>query len=363
MKILFIGGSNLIVLHGISEKIPYFLQMAGVVAEPVVSNLAVGGTGSLFGWERLCRHDGEQYDAVVLEYGINDLFVRKNDRELWREGFKGLLRSVRRRFPEAVVANVLLGRRSESHWQEQAALHREMKDISAMLGVHTIDVDGHFKRSEFGEVFSSLYKDDNHYLAPVAVGYVAQYCALGLADLIQRHAWTQATPVPSATGEVVMHVTPFPREQRDFIGSRFSWKASWMALDDQTVVDVPGVPVGLSFVSAPESCAIHVSVLGGVSIVNTATAWTQRGLFPFLVTHTPVHGFWNKDMPIPASSRLTISAINAGSALWDGSLVQGHGYPEGRPDPEFRPKSKVSGVYLDAITSWTRMPHQMNVTG
>lgn len=352
MKILFIGSSNLILQNGISEKIPYFLSIAGLPAISSITNLSVGGTGSLFGWERVTRLEENDYNLIIIDYGITDLFIKENDHNLWKEGFKGLIRQLKSRFPHALIANILLGRRDASLWNQQTRLHKEMSDISFKHGVHTIDVDTHLKQKELSEVFPLLYKDDNHYIAPLGVNYVAQFCALQLINLL-RNQCNFAPPLKDDEQEIKLHVTPFTGKKREFVGTRFHWTAFKLMLNEQVTMQVPGVPIGISFVSTAESCSLYIRANQIARIANTATAWTQMGLFPFIVTHTPIHGMWHKGMLCPTSSCLELRGINSHSSLWDESLVQNHGYPEGRADSLNQENPQLAGVFLDAITSWT----------
>ncbi|MBB5417202.1 lysophospholipase L1-like esterase [Paraburkholderia atlantica] len=356
MKILLIGGSNLVMTSGISLQLPRFLKMAGLAADPVVTNLSVGGTGSLFGLERLVRHDGADYDLVVIEYGINDLFAFQKDVCLWRAGFRGLLELACRKFPSAMIVSLILGRRSESTWYDQSEMHDEMTAISAEYGATVVNADGHFKRSGlgFGEGFASLYRDLTHYATPLVDGYIAQYCALHIANIINKPRSRNGSGPSADTGRIRMHVTPFPGAQRDFKGSRFQWRAGRLDLGKKIAIDVKGVPIGMSFVSVPESCALHLDIAGKKCIVNTSTAWTQNGMFPFLVTHAPLLRIWNKSEPLPDFTRVEITAIDTASVLWKQSLVQEHGYPEGSPEPvDKQMGERASTAYIDAITSWT----------
>ncbi|MDR0225019.1 MAG: SGNH/GDSL hydrolase family protein [Burkholderiaceae bacterium] len=354
MKILLIGSSNLILLNGISKRIPYFMEIAGLASMSSISihNLAVGGTGSLFGWERVVQHQENNYDIILIDYGITDLFTRENDRNLWIEGFKGLINHLKFRFPSALIANILLGRRDPNFWPRQAELHTEMKEIADIYGIYSIDVDSHLKQPGSRAIFHSLYKDENHYTVPSGVDHVAQYCTLKLASFLIN----KRNPLPQISGtrdHFKIHITPIPAPPQIFSGTRFHWTASKLLINENIKIKVPGLPIGVSFVSTPESCAIHIQSNKKSCIINTATAWTQNGLLPFIVTHAPILGQWSPEIKPPTSSYLDISIIDARSRLWDESLVQNHGYPEGRAVADSFAKNKEPSVYIDKITSWT----------
>lgn len=162
MKILCIGDSNLVMRHGISAAIPASQATAGLPFA-TVENLSVGGTGSLFDWERVHRHTAAAYDPMLINYGINDFFARRNDPALWRAGFAGLLQAVRQRFPSAPVVNLLLGRGDLSFWTEQALLYADMRQEPAAQGRHTLNVDSHLKQDRVHSAFPLLHQEYNHY--------------------------------------------------------------------------------------------------------------------------------------------------------------------------------------------------------
>ena len=325
MNIFFIGGSNFVLTRGISEKLPRLLSNAGLMIGSV-SNISVGGTGSLFGLENLITYLGPNPDLVFIEYGINDLPNYTGDRVLWMQGFSNLLLLTRERYPSALVFMILLGRRDEIFWTRQTQMHADMVRLASEHGVNVINFDELFKSEPFqGISFKSLYLDGSHYQEPLITGYIAQQCAIHCLGMIKsRDAWLNAaaTPSISLSKKFDLRLTPVPGASRRFKNSRFLRDTAVLEKNSSLVIEVPGMPVGLSFVSAKESCSIRIDFSNQSKIIHTLHREVYSKKFNFLSKHVPLFGVWRPNVKLPESTRVKLHALDTESERWSESLVQ-----------------------------------------
>ena len=341
MNILLIGGSNLVVVAGMSGMIPVLFEEAGTKIESC-DNLSVGGTGSLFGMENLAAYAGTERDLIIIEYGINDLETYGRDRKLWEMGFRGLLSLTRERFPGALIATVLLGQRTEWVWAWQRQMHLEMTALSVAFNALVVDIDAHLKAVTARPQFDALYSDDAHYQLPVAAELVSREVVLRCLESLA--SVSGAITIEPPAEPLSLHLTIPCGTTQSFGNSRFTRNATVIAEGGCITLDTPGVPVGLSFVSLPDSCAAHLSLDGRTLIVSTLGAKVNSGQFKFLIKHVPLVGMGNLTQPFPGSSRLHIRAINSQSAHWTPDAVY--------KDALLVPPDSGKHLYLCAVTSF-----------
>lgn len=347
IKILFIGGSNFVLMQGITEKLPSFLAMAGINIDSV-SNIAVGGTGSLFGLENLTNYLDFERDVVFIEYGINDLPTYSRDKALWEQGFSSLLKLTRKRYPSALIVTILLGRRDEKFWPTQARMYADMIRLSSDHGAKVINIDALFKSKIFNNIsFELLYADESHYREPLVVGYIAQQCALACIGFMKVHKkLLNIDLVPKLVhNSLELTLTPISGESRRFSNSRFFRDTNLLEINNSLVIDVPGIPIGLSFVSIKESCSVRIDFLNKSKIINTLQRPVFLEQYKFIVKHVPLLRVWNPEATIPKSTRVELHAIDAQSSLWSDSLVQ-------KTFGMIEPSPLAAGINLCAISSW-----------
>lgn len=147
MNILFVGGSNLVLKNGISSLVPLYLKNRNVDVENVY-NISVGATSCLFGLENLTFFNKKAIDLVFIEYGINDMPLYVNDRQLWEYAFTNLLALARKKYPSAEIVTILLGRRKERYWKNQDRMHQNMAEISRKYDALVVDIDSVLKNKK-----------------------------------------------------------------------------------------------------------------------------------------------------------------------------------------------------------------------
>jgi hypothetical protein len=330
MHILFIGGSNFVILGGLSHRIPEDLALLSGRAVTRVDNLSVGGTACMAGLHRLLTFaDGEGVDFAFIEYGINDLPLHRRNPALWRSAFVALLEATRQRCPGAQIVVVLLGRRDRVHAEPQAALHTDLRRSARAFGARLVEADALLRSSRFDPLpFSAHYADGEHFESPRTVGYLSLLIA-AQALLPPANSGAGGTTAPTdaikeaplwfRAAELAIHplwTDCHGGTSQAFSNSRFSLPTRVCSLDADVVIDLPGEPCGLVFASAADSGSLRIEVDGEVSILHTLHKQVEAGRFEFLIRHAPFH--WLKAPHTrragPRRLRLSLADMQGASA-------------------------------------------------
>lgn len=321
MNILFIGGSNLVIRDGLSNLIPQCFRSSGTIVDNVY-NIAVGATGSLFGLENLSMFGKKNIDVVFIEYGINDLPLYSNDRKLWEYSFASLLKKIKEKYPQSMVVTILLGRRKERFWANQQKMHQCMADITSENGGLVINIDSLLKNKAMSiAALDDFYLDDSHYKSPAVTGYISE--TIVSEFFVARELGFFKNGKKSSKAKLPeLAVSSVSGEIKCFENSRFMQKTTILKKNEPVLLKVPGVPVGISFISEFESCSLLIETGSKKKIINTKRKKASLGRFSFILKQTPLYGFWGSDLNVSEFNEIKLTAVDLNSPGWDSSMVQ-----------------------------------------
>ncbi|WP_311066004.1 SGNH/GDSL hydrolase family protein [Halomonas sp. DWK9] len=320
MNVLFLGGSNFVIKNGISTQVPDALAASGCKINNVF-NISVGATGSLFGIENFSLFGKKDIDLVFIEYGINDLPAYGNDKFLWEISFEYLIQSVRAKYPLAHIVVVLLGREPEKFWKSQFGMHKAMAEVSKRAGCLVIDVNARIKsKAKILGKLADFYSDDSHYLSPNVTSYIARYIVseyllfsqMGMFDSKNKKSLNPKYDfkLSSVSGDVFC-----------FENNRFKTYSSKIEVGSTVEMEVPGVPVAVSFVSTKGSSSLLLEIEGKKKIVNTLRRLQESSKLPFIIKQIPLYKLIDKGEEF-RPQKLKLTPLNKESEAWDGSIMQ-----------------------------------------
>lgn len=342
MNILFVGGSNLVIRDGLSTLIPQCLSASGVEVQNVF-NIAVGATGSLFGLENLSMFGKKNIDLVFVEYGINDLPLHSNDKRLWEYAFSALLDKISEKYPNAMLVTILLGRRRERFWEKQAKMHERMSAITQRYGGLVVDIDSLLKhKSQRIAALDDFYLDDSHYQSPYVTRYISETVV---------SEFLVAKELGFFNDKKVLLDNELPRlglssvsgEIKCYENSRFMQKTTVLEKNQPVVLSVPGVPVGISFISEFDSCSLLIEAGGKKKIINTKRKKASLGRFSFILKQTPLYSFFESELGFSDMTEVKLTAVDTNSAGWDASVMQ-NTYGMEPAEPEINSKIFISHI-------------------
>lgn len=321
MNILFVGGSNLVIRDGLSTLVPQYLSSSGVDVENVY-NIAVGATGSLFGLENLSMFGKKNIDLVFVEYGINDLPLHSNDKPLWEYAFSALVDKISKKYPNAMLVTILLGRRKERFWTNQTKMHEKMSDISRRYGGLVVDIDSLLKfKSKSIAKFDDFYLDDSHYKSPSVTQYISETIVSEFV-VAKELGFFEGKRALLDDDLPLLGLSSVSGELKCYENSRFMQKTTVLKKNDPVILSVPGMPVGISFISEFESCSLLIEAGGKKKIINTRRKKASLGRFSFILKQTPLYGFFADDVDVSGSTEVKLTAIDTSSAGWNTSIMQ-----------------------------------------
>lgn len=282
-------------------------------------NIAVGATPCLFGFENLTLFRKKEIDLVFIEYGINDLPLFVNDRLLWEKAFDGLLSLVRRKYPQAQIVTIILGRQKERFWKNQDRMHQKMTLISNSHGALVVNVDELLKRkiNEVSE-FEKYYLDDSHYSSPNVTQYVAD--TIASEYLLNRSLGFFENSRASSFSNDGLKLFSIPGEVECFENSRFHKQTTILDKNKSIEIEVKGTPVAISFSSVSESCSLLIEMNGHKKIINTRRK--KIGKLSFVLKQIPLYGFFKKNGESQKINKVKITAIDENSHLFDENVMQ-----------------------------------------
>ena len=327
MNVLVVGGSNSRMQAGYTK---WLVEELATLGRPVerFDNLALGANSCLLGLVSLCEFEGEpHYDAVVIEYSVNDYAMMvSGDLPLWRAAYEGLLRQVCRRWPRALVCCVLLGRSN----MEPALWARQMEETHRIASHYpaVVIADAQAQARELGWPDERIYADPMHYSAEM------QERAGGLAarSIAGRRQQDASMPAPlndivfDPVGLLDLGALDEPRS-RTFSNSVVHMRTLELHLGERVNVQVPGAPICIVFVSS-QGCGSFRMVAGDrEALVHTLHDGVRDGKHAFLPLSA--YGTWWRDNRTDWRLTLFPVADAQGPADWPTF----HVVPSAEPQP------------------------------
>lgn len=321
MNVLFVGGSNLVIRDGLSTLIPQCLSSSGIEVGNVF-NISVGATGSLFGLENLSMFGKKNIDLVFVEYGINDLPLHSNDKRLWEYAFSALLDKISEKYPNAMLVTILLGRRRERFWANQAKMHERMSDITKRYGGLVVDIDSLLKfKSQSIATLDDFYLDDSHYRSPSVTQYISETVVSEFL-VAKELGFFNDRKMLLDSGLPCLGLSSVSGEIKCYENSRFMQKTTVLEKNKPVVLSVQGMPVGISFISEFESCSLLIEAGGKKKIINTKRKKASLGRFSFILKQTPLYSFFASDIDFSGMTEVKLTAVDTSSVGWDASIMQ-----------------------------------------
>jgi len=353
MRILFIGGSNLVIKNGLSSILPSYLASHFNRDIEEIVNIAVPGTGSLFGVHNLLElKDAEKFDFVFIEYGINDYSLFTRNPVLWKDGFSGLIKTVQVKCPNAAIVTILLGRRDKKFHVRQQAMHAQMREISEELNVVVADIDSLFRSERMAAMdFSQFYIDGNHFKPPLVTNFIATVCTLKAVEAASkkrrgRQASAKTFKSPFQAWDLSEKLGA-QYKNSEFRNSKFELKSITLEAGNEIALNTNEYPCGISFVSHKTSGSLLINVDGQKSILHSMHRRVHTGEFDFLLRHNPF--YWLTD-ELSASAKkkelsITMRVIDSDDIEWDEGII--------RPSYEMIPvrPGRGSAVHLVGLTT------------
>jgi hypothetical protein len=285
-----------------------------------MKNIAVGGTGSLLGLERLSEEmlESNSFDTILIEYGINDWGTYQTNPELWQAGFEALFQKLRIIWPKSDIINVILGRRDQRFWTQQAKMHEIMTSIASEYNATTINIDKCLKSLSEKIPFDQFYRDDAHIAEPITTHHVASL----IANQILREKpviESNCRPLEKNNLKLTCHSL---EKNEIFQNSQFIAKCRKISFGETIKLKLARIPHAVSFVSTKDSGAMHITINDKKIIINTTQGESNFKL-DFVIKHTPINGmFSEKELGNEALIDVEITAIDPTHSLWDESIVQ-----------------------------------------
>lgn len=320
-KLLLIGGSNLVITNGIRK------QLANILADAMerkleITNIAVGGTGSLLGLERLSeeRFGSKQFDTILIEYGINDWGTYQSNPSLWQAGFEALLQKLRNDYPEADIINVILGRRDQRFWNNQAKMHEIMTSTALAYGATTINIDEHLKSLVEKQSFDQFYRDDAHIAEPITTHHVA---ALISTQILGTKKQQKINNLSHPSKKLILKLHHLEK-QDIFRNSQFTAHCKKLRYGETINLKIPTPLHALSFVSTKDSGALHIKIKEKEIIINTTQSESNYKL-DFVIKHTTINGAHPSQAPNNQDQELIdvqITAIDPTHPFWNETFIQ-----------------------------------------
>lgn len=318
-KVLLIGGSNFVISNGIRKHLEDILRKS-INQTLEIRNIAVGGTGSLLGLERLSEESLEDtpFDTILIEYGINDWGTYQTNPLLWQAGFEALFQKLQFNWPRADIINVILGRRDQRFWNNQAKMHEIMTSIANEYNATTINIDKDLKSLSGKQPFDQFYRDDAHIAEPIITHHVA--------SLISNHILRKKDNANfniTKTQKKQKTLKTHALERKDiFQNSQFTAKCRKLIFGETINLKLATIPHAVSFVSTKDSGALHIKIKEKAIIINTTQGESNYKL-DFVIKHTPINGMFSEKFPDNQKLiDIEITAIDSTHSLWDNTIIQ-----------------------------------------
>ena len=335
MRLLLIGASNLVIKQGLTSYLETYLSKVAGAGPTTIDNLSIPSAMNMCGLSYLLQLDPDiDYDHIIVEFAVTDYPVFAENPKLCQISFDLLLLELQNRYPNCPKSVLLLGRRENAHHELQIEIHRYMKDAAVRRGFHVIDIDALIKSfvapmDGDGKLFRSIYLDGVHYRPPVVTNYVASVCALHIVS----NRRTTVAALDNSSPAYRMGTLSFS-SSTDKVGSLKQFKSSHRQYNstarqlkqgEELVLDVPGLPCGMTFIATTDVTSLMIDVNGQRSILHTLHHdIAPRGRLKFLVRHNPFFWMDYSDLSgsIPQKSQIRLRPIGPGDSDWDSSIIR-----------------------------------------
>jgi hypothetical protein len=284
LNVLAIGGSNTLMLKGYIATLRSVLKAEGVSAN--IRNIALGANSCLMGLISLSTTaDIEVPDVVIIEYAVNDYaLITVGYAELWLAGYEGLVRQVSRRWPEAQIYCVILGRADSEELPWQIISDGTKKISDHYPNAFLIDYPAWLRDFNQNATVDDIYEDPMHYgeSSRSAVGLL-----LAGAIFASPPSTIQTLPEPLTSDvfdpvSVISFADLFPDNRHDSTNSVVAVESARVVLGDSISVDLPGRLIAISFVSRADSCSFTMTLNEQSALVHTLHSRVHSGEFAFL---------------------------------------------------------------------------------
>lgn len=303
---LIVGGSNSRMLAGYTASLADRLAQSGYPRD-AIRNIAVGANTCLIGLQMLhATKDIAEQDIIVIEYAVNDhVMFMAGEEDLWRSAFEGLVRNLTRRWPNARIFNLMLGRGdvAAAVWERQLAENRRISE--RYRNVRLLDADAFVRERLPGR--RMFHTDLLHYVLPIQ-GEVGRW----VADEILASAPAVPEPLPAPLSSDVFDpvvVVDFPVMRPEslvtFSNSVVSVDAMRVKPGDDIVFEVDGPLISLSFVSAAGCGSLTLECGGDTVLIHTLHGGVRRGQYRFLPLSA--YGDWWRQAPGRRTVRISPS--------------------------------------------------------
>jgi hypothetical protein len=313
IKLLALGGSNTFMLKGYMAS----LRDALKIPPENIRNLALGANSCLMGLISLASEtEIENPDVVVIEYAVNDYaLLVAGQASVWVAAYEGLVRQVSRRFPEALICCVILGR-SDSQPGRWNVITEGTTRIAANYA-NTVVVDCPRTLSKyFTEIDGDTFSDPLHYgeRARTAAGLL-------VADAIKAAPQPTARPLPAPIDSDALDpvaVVDFsrlrPEGRQTFENSVVSTDCLRLEIGSSISVELPGPLIAISFISRKDGGSFLMRWNDKSALVHTLHDQVESGNFPFLPLSAV--GNWWKEPNAPGQLMIEPISNCADPADW-----------------------------------------------
>jgi hypothetical protein len=329
-KLLAIGGSNTRMKAGYIRSLRSGLERGGIELGSL-RNISLGANSCLMGLISLeTESDIEKPDIVTIEYAVNDYALVASDMsDLWHAAYEGLVRQVRRRWPEALICCIILGREEyrKDLWEIITSGTRRIAEHYP--NVIFVDCPTSLHPNLDGEEHHALFADPMHYCPAMqdAAGQLA-------ADMILSAPKGAVAPMPhslhpeSLDPISVVDFSAMDGVTETFQNSAVMAKALKLEAGKTLSVSLPGRLVAISFVSRKDGGSFIIQNGNQAALIHTLHRDIRDEKFAFLPL-SAVGNWWKGDnepsvlsiTPVGSQSEADWPIFHVGPATTPGGFV------------------------------------------
>ncbi len=329
------GGSNSVMNLGYwSEFLSSIESKYQIKLEPV-HNMTVGATRSLMAATQLASKDlPDDIDYFFIEYSLNDESWEgsRNLIDFWMRVNEGIVRSIKARWPNAMITLIILSRQRGYHRKKISMIHAMTYYIARHYGCVVADVhDELYNRLGDGhEMTEGFYSDNDHYSRGVPCALVGEIIADAFAGGMDRPA---VGPMPRKLVKAAYDRFLYVDHRRglevdggptvDWSNSRFSYRCVPVSSGRPADISYSGEMLAVDFISHPDIPGLAIE-WGGKSVVIPTYRRALGAKYAFLVSQfVPMeHGLsYETAKAEPETVRLKVQGDVAGD---DVDILKAH---------------------------------------
>lgn len=317
MNVLIIGGSNSRRKVGYTKFL--FEELLGHTSIDKFTNIALGANTCLMGLISLAElSEDHDYNLIMLEYSVNDYaMTARGETSIWSAAFEGLIRQVCRRWPNAIVCCVILGRSNVDKLLWESQILKTHIIASHYPQVVLADVQGYLPQMLPSE---RLYDDPMHYSREAS-----EIAGPFIANLVLSRKCSQSHVLPAPLNESVFDpvgVLDFANFKklynRVFSNSIITLNTMELALGDSFEFTLPGPLISVVFVSTQGAGSFRIESGGQSAVIHTLHKGVRDGKHAFLPLST--YGSWWKNPFVQCKVRITTIPHHRTAADWPTNL-------------------------------------------